>query len=382
MKRKLNTVASLSVLGTLLGCAPLMPGSHVAGSTAAPFRAQSGGVPVKVAAAPAVTPAMPSHEALYTMGRAAHGDGQLTLAAQRYEQVLEMVPDHVGALNALAVIHAQSDRTEKALQLFERAMEIAPGTAHVHNNAGYALLRAGRLLEAERELKLARQLDPANARTLQNLDLLAQANGKAANAASAGDNAADHGTTANSSGPQLVVVAPNIYALQMPPAQGPVAQRPASADAGHVVQPSVVAEFDQSTNRDLLSEKRVVPTVNSLRGVKVEVSNGVGITNMARRMAARLAPIGVVAARLSNARPYRQMKTEIQYAAGQDRFAQALQVRLSLPAKAVVSSRLESGVQVRLVLGHDLAGKNLATWPDSVDEPSAGSSHSGGWVWG
>ncbi|MGH8858618.1 MAG: LytR C-terminal domain-containing protein, partial [Polaromonas sp.] len=101
-----------------------------------------------------------------------------------------------------------------------------------------------------------------------------------------------------------------------------------------------------------------------------------------RRMAARLAPIGVVAARLSNARPYRQMKTEIQYAAGQDRFAQALQVRLSLPAKAVVSSRLEPGVQVRLVLGHDLVGKNLATWPDSADEPSAGSSHSGGWVWG
>ena len=66
MKHKLNAVASVSMLGTLLGCAQLMPGAPLAGSVAVPSR-----VPVKVAAVSAVTPAMPSDEALYTLGRAA-----------------------------------------------------------------------------------------------------------------------------------------------------------------------------------------------------------------------------------------------------------------------------------------------------------------------
>lgn len=179
MKRKLKAVASMSVsvsmLGTLLGCAQLMPGARVSGATAAPYQAKAGVVPVKVAAAPTVTPAMSSHEALYTMGRSAHGAGQLALAARRYEQVLKVAPDHVGALNALAVIHAQSDRTDEALKLFARARQLAPGAAHAHNNTGYALLRAGRLDEAERALKLARELDPHSVPTLQNLELLASA---------------------------------------------------------------------------------------------------------------------------------------------------------------------------------------------------------------
>jgi len=164
MKHKLNAVASVSMLDTLLGCAQLMPGAPLAGSVAVPSR-----VPVKVAAVSAVTPAMPSDEALYTLGRAAHGAGQLTLAAQRYEQVLKRAPDHVGALNALAVIYAQSDRTDEALKLFARAQQLAPGAAHVHNNTGYALMRAGRLDEAELALKQARELDPFNLQTQQNL---------------------------------------------------------------------------------------------------------------------------------------------------------------------------------------------------------------------
>ena len=173
MKFKLNAIASVTLLGTLLGCAQFMPGAPLAGAGATPTRGQASGVPVKVTQAPAISPAMSSGAALFSMGLAAHGTGQLALASQRYEEVLKLMPEHVGALNALAVIYAQSDRTDEALKLFARASSLAPGAAHIYNNTGYALLRAGRLDEAELALKQALGLDPSSLQTQQNLALVA-----------------------------------------------------------------------------------------------------------------------------------------------------------------------------------------------------------------
>jgi hypothetical protein len=122
------------------------------------------------------------------------------------------------------------------------------------------------------------------------------------------------------------------------------------------------------------------PFVDALRGVKLEVSNGVGITNLARRTADRLAPTGVITARLTNARPFRQAKTEIQFVAGQNLSAQALQARLPVTAKTVTAKSLERGVQIRLVLGHDVAGRAIAAWLDAEEQRLAESTQVGGWV--
>ncbi len=346
MKHKLYAVASVSILGTLLGCAQLMSGALLADSAALPSR-----MPVKVAAVSTVTPAMPSHEALYTMGRAAHGAGQLLLAAQHYAQVLERAPDHVGALNALAVIYAQSDRIDEALELFARALRLAPGAAHVHNNTGYALLRAGRLDEAEGALKLAQELDPSSVQTQQNLKLLANAQAELqpsvqmAQLLPIAPSGAQGVTT-----PRLVAVAPNVYALQVStmPVPGPVPVLMAGAD---------------------------------LRSIRLEVSNGAGSHQLARRTADRLATLGVATARLTNAQPYRQAVTEIQFVAAQCLSAQSLQSRLPVAARMVLASRLESGVQLRLVLGHDVVGKVMAAWLDATERQVASAARGGGWLW-
>lgn len=422
MKHKLNAIASVSMLGTLLGCAQLMPGALLAGSAAAPYRAQASAIPVKLAPVPAVNPAMPSSEALYTMGRAAHGAGQLTLAAQRYEQVLKMAPDHVGALNALAVIYAQSDRTDEALKLFVRASNLAPAAAHVHNNTGYALLRAGRLDEAERALKQARELDPVNLQTQQNLALLAKAQAERQPAVQAVESGAEDAAT-----PRLVVVSPNVFELQMPASTVAVAAGPvqgAAALSGSVagaegkaaptlvvVAPNVYALQVPATlatgasaatnpvqvaagpsgrnlspapalSGEVMLRLAAMAARAELRGVRLEVSNGVGISNLARRTADRLATEGVLTARLTNARPYRQVKTEIQFVTGQALAAQALQSRLPVAARAVTASRLDAGVQLRLVLGHDVAGRAIAEWLDAGEQQQvATATQGGGWRW-
>jgi len=390
MKFKLNAVASACLLGSLLGCAPLTPVAPLTGSAAAPSRAQTSAVPVRVAQAPVITAAMPSSDALYTQGLAAHGAGLLTLASQRYVQALKIAPTHLGALNALAVIYAQTDRTDEALKLFAYAVELAPASAHIRNNNGYALLRAGRLDEAEIALNKARELDPNNAQTQQNLALLATARATqaaAAPAVQADVAAADAGVE---SGPRLVAVAPGVFEFQVPPsgngsagtsavAAAPVQQAAASITDKRLTPPSAIStEFMPR----LAAMPANIAASDELRGVRLEVSNGVGITRLARRTADRLATEGVKTARLTNAKPYRQVKTEIQYLANQIQAVQALQSRLPVATLAVPAKHLNAGVQVRLVLGRDIAGQAITAWLDGVATPQvAAKQQGGGWRW-
>ncbi|MDP3192131.1 LytR C-terminal domain-containing protein [Rhodoferax sp.] len=356
MKFKLNALASVVMLGTLLGCAPLKPGAPLAGSAATPARGQASTVPVKVAQASAVTAQTPSSDAFYTLGLSAHGAGQTALAGQYYVRALELAPEHAGALNGLAVVYAQSERTDEALKLFARASALAPGAAHVHNNAGYALLRANRLDEAEVALGKARDLDPANAQTQQNLTLLASAKARQAPAV-----AALSSETGDPNGPRLVRVAPNVFELQAPTHAAAQASEPAR----ETTAPSAQVSAPGAT----------------LSGVRLEVSNGVGIRRLARRTADRLASEGVTTARLTNARPYRQLKTEIQYVNGQALAAQALQSRMPVATQAVAAKRLNAGVQLRLVLGHDMAGQAIAAWLDAEEKQQLAVSAPGGWRW-
>jgi hypothetical protein len=102
---------------------------------------------------------------------------------------------------------------------------------------------------------------------------------------------------------------------------------------------------------------------------------------LARRTAHQLAGLGVATARLTNAKPYRQARTEIQFVAGQGSAAEALQSRLPVAAHTVPASRLDAGVQLRLVLGHDAAGKAIAAWIHASERQWAAAPQAGGWRW-
>lgn len=339
-----NKLAAISALGTLFGCAQFGPQGTPKSDR---------DTPVKAAAVSGHSEAgAPTVASAYLMGRAAHGSGQLSQARAQYVEVLAQDARHVGALNGLAVIHAQEGQVDEALKLFYRAMALSPDAPHLHNNAGYALLRAGRLAEAEVALLRAQTLDPANVRTRQNLALLRAAQERAGPAPASEQQSSV--SQEPSTGPRLVVVARQVYELQ--PGQTP------NADA-----PMPVAS--------------IIPAAKPLRGVRVEVSNGVGITRLARRTADRLAATGLVAARLTNAKPYRQAATEIQFGAGQEQMAQALKSHLPVAAKVVAMNRLQPGIQMRLVLGHDLTGQAIAAWLEGGDEVHAAWSMHDGWAW-
>lgn len=336
MKRYLRLVSVLST-GVLFGCSQwsLAPVSReVAGAR----EARPGQVAPALSGA-AISGAIAQADVLFESGKTAYHSGQLALAEERYARLLQHAPSHLGALNAMAVLYAQSDRLDAALVLFKRALEIAPQASHLHNNLGYALLQAGRLADAQTSLQQALSLDPSSTRTRLNFELLARSKEQALSAAvhAVGPSPVE-GVAASH---QLVAVQPNVYELR-----------------DHHTGVGIANGLPGQT---LVSD----PT---LRGVRMEVSNGVGIRHLARRTAEKLAPTGVVTARLTNQPRFQQTRTELQYGVGQDRAANLLATKLPVAVRVVPSARLGTAIQMRLVLGHDIAGKAMVAWIDSPRE--------------
>lgn len=326
--------------------------------------------------------AVVDQERLFAQGRTAQNGGNLRQAEALYGRLLTLSPRHVGALNGLAVIHAQTGRLETAVAYFGRALAIEPQAAHLHNNLGYALLLGGRLAEAEAALRRARELNPASTLTEKNLGLLAQAKERVVAPAVASADAAAQ--VPAPSGHTLVVVAPSVYELRDPrplvAPDGRLAAKPAEKPGEQGPSIGTPARIPLATLVQSATVKAANPAV--LRGVRLEVSNGNGIRHMARRTAERLAPSGLLTARLTNQPGYRQVKTEIQFSPGQAGAAAALSSRLPLAPALTPVKQLERNIQVRLVLGRDLVGQAIAAWLDDTGERILVLNAEEGWLWG
>ena len=84
--------------------------------------------------------------------------------------------------------------------------------------------------------------------------------------------------------------------------------------------------------------------------VRLEISNGNGVTGAAASLARTLDLDGVTTVRLTNARPFTVPRTRIEYPHAQRALAEALSHRLDIPLKV---RRDTAPRDVRIVLGHD-----------------------------
>ena len=81
-----------------------------------------------------------------------------------------------------ASIYDDSGSKELAIKFYNRAMELDPAFAWLHNNLGRIYLDQGKLKEAEAELNKAIELDPKDFHALKNLGSVFSAQGKLAEA--------------------------------------------------------------------------------------------------------------------------------------------------------------------------------------------------------
>lgn len=358
---------------------------------------------VQMRAMPLVVRTAQSPEAHYALGKYYFYQGRFEQAREAFADAVRLEPGHVDALNGLGVVHDRLGQYDEARKAYDAALHKDPAAAHVWANLGYSLILAGKSSEAAAPLQRAVSLDPANALAQQHLASVQMLAGSVAAAAQAETSKTPAGPVAS------VVTAKGIdaAAAAMPAgnparaepqrqAQTPVPPantqaRPESSPAQSVIA-SVV---NQSSHKGATVVQKVVsmpalPSVRveqklssaplvaevkapaakaapaartaaggnpeSLRGLRIEVSNGNGVTGMARAVGTEMRQAGGLnIARITNARPFNKPQTLI--LCSPEMKAAAMELAQSMPVRPRIVLRdvAHRQVDVRVVLGADTA---------------------------
>ena len=123
-----------------------------------------------------------STDLLVEMGELAVEAGDLSAAAARFRQVLELEPDHQAASWALADVLLRNGDAKAALNLLLVLAETAPASAQLDERLGAAYLAAGQYEPARRHLESSAQRDQENESALLLLGICLLHLGKPAEA--------------------------------------------------------------------------------------------------------------------------------------------------------------------------------------------------------
>lgn len=319
-------------------------------------------------------------ESLYQLGRYYQGQNRHEQAIAAYTRALQVDSHFSKAHNGLGVVYSLQGRYDEAIQALELAIREAPDDAYIYSNLGYVYYLKGLDAQAVATLERAISLDPGNIRAKNNFGL---ANARMAKAKDPGKNLASVTDTQGLGAPSAqaqketrnaaTAAAPQkseaATVQEMPsarPAPAVIVERapqaiPLARSRIEVVQNGAsVFELKQRVEAVPIQEvaAHTVHAALQLPGnvvARIEVSNGNGITGMAKVVGGFLRDKGFRATRLTNQKSYGQEMTQVEYRAGF--LAEAERLRASLPGEAnlVETKDLRKDIAVRLILGKDIA---------------------------
>ncbi|ARU30845.1 hypothetical protein CAP31_03575 [Sulfuriferula sp. AH1] len=318
--------------------------------------------------------------AYYQLGRYYQGQNRYEQAALAYRKALAANNNFVEARNGLGVIYSLQGKYAEAIEVLKVAVQQSPKSAHIYNNLGYAYYLQGQNKEAVTALQEAAKLDPGNQRALNNLGLAYAKAGDNADSIvaltkaikatetvltapeTASRNASQ--TPADHSGLSVAASAPQSLALP-----GGVINRTLAPTIPQVE--SQVKAVQVAPNVYELHEQHVMSIqsadTRSTSPIKLEIANGNGVTGMAKRVKQFLHGQGYVTERLTNQKPFRVQITQIQYRNGHQLEAQRLQSSLPKQASLVQNDGMHANINVRLVLGRNIA-ENIAFFDGKQDK--------------
>ena len=285
---------------------------------------------------PAVNPGATA-DSMYQLGRYYQGQSRYDQAITAYQKSLTVDSSEAEAHNGLGVVYSKLGKFDAAIEAFEAALKLSPQAAHIYNNLGYAYYLQGNDDQALASLKQALALAPDNKRVQTNLDLVYERTGSAnrvsapvdTNAMPAESSVTQHRVSPQEdSGTIIRAVDPALKVVQIAPA---------------------VYQLER-----VQAAPQVTAAKTDLSNLGLEVSNGNGITGMARKVGAFLRHLGYATARLTNQKPFRVTYSEVQYRSGYLQQAEKLQAEIAGQPKLVQRDDLRSGTNLRLVLGKDL----------------------------
>jgi hypothetical protein len=298
-----------------------------------------------------------SVDALYQKGRYYQGQRRYEQALTAYRKALQADPTHIEARNGLAVTLAMQGKLDDAVKEFRAAIELAPNAAHLQNNLGHTLYLQGKYAAAVETLEHALILAPGNSGTQSNLKL---AYAKTGNPGYTPPIQTARTEPVAAPSPQAVEPSPSPILQQASdtPHTPPVPE--ATAPTGRLAAVQVTANVYEIREAPLQTTppaagKEAAPAKSADKNkMRLEVSNGNGVTGFAKMVSRYLDKQGYPTARLTNQKPFQVKVTQIQYRPGfRD---EALRLKASLPTDTtlVQSDTLRRDIQARLLLGKDV----------------------------
>ena len=293
----------------------------------------------------------------YLIGRQQHLAGRYAEAIASYEAALRADPGHVNADNGLATIYAEQGDLVRAIALWQQLLarlgdESGPGTAFLYSNLGYAYLLHGEYDNAIAALERACVLDPINHRAWRHLG-------------AALDKLGEHERAL-----QMVQQANTLEGHDIK-ADYALAQRSGVAAIDSAIDDGLgTTEIKQSPNG--IFELRRVPAAGArpealaepvaapaAAGHTLEISNGNGVTGMARTLALQMEDPSLRVVRLSNQKGFGVKQTRVEYQAQFREAATRLAERVGSSATVEVSNYKTA--DMRLVIGRDLVVDKAAS---------------------
>lgn len=363
-----------------------------------------------------VTHSIETPDAYYQLGRYYQGQNRYEQAITAYQKALALDSGFVEARNGLGVVYARQGQQQKAIEQFRLAVTQAPNAAHIYNNLGYALYLSGAYAESASTLEHAVALEPANRSAHTNLALALdkvgnrgealQVMAQASSPQSVEDTSAmpaaspvappaakeaqqvlalpkDWGVIAQparKSAPvvesrvQAVQLAPNVYELReggevrvagtaTQLQQVPVQDKKRNVVAAQVAQKSLLPalppvvgnDFQAGLPESRVAERRVATPVTKPYGI--EISNGNGVTGMARKVAGSIGNEGFLKVRLTNQQSFQVALSQVNYRSGYREQAQSLASILPGYPRIAQTNSLRGDINIKVVLGKDMANK-------------------------
>jgi len=320
-------------------------------------------------------------EAMYQTGRYYQGQKRYDLAEDAYRRALAANSSFVEAFNGLGVIYSMQRKYDEANEAFQSAIRLNPKAAHILNNLGYVYYLQGRYSESLLALQQSVAIEPLNKHTLNNIGLVYAKTGRIAEAEQAFSRAVnDQSQVANSdsmkSNPQIDSFssssqAPNdlvevnqieAQSLSLPKNIGIIrsALVPLKSPEGGArvtllqVSPNVYEMHLKSSPPKPIVKEVVSENKKSLG---IEVSNGNGVTGMARKISDFIKRQGYVSSRLTNQKHFDTSTTQIQYRGGYEEEARNLQTVFFHATELIERNDLRPDISIRVLLGKDIVAK-------------------------
>ncbi len=110
----------------------------------------------------------------YKLGWVYAKEKNFTKAIENFNKALELKPDQAGIHNNLGNIYFLLNKKEKAILHYKKAIEIDPKHIDAHFNLGYLYYTEGRLKQASKEFKKVLELDPRHYKATLLLEKMVQ----------------------------------------------------------------------------------------------------------------------------------------------------------------------------------------------------------------